>query len=237
MQLLPHFYRLAYEAYKTGIPIIRPLFLEFQDDEETNRIWEQVMIGDNIMIAPVLKSKIKTQQIYFPEGTWYSWWDDSIYQGPEWYEVAINEDHVPLFVRGIIVLGPKLQSISEDHRFDTLNIHLYPPFEGATYLYEDDGTTTGYLSEKCSIQTISISHDKKNRMISVLFEPAAGSFENQPEHRSITLVLHGIGKATNVFKGNILLGSDSIHEDKILTIDTMIPVKEQTEIRILLEHK
>lgn len=200
MRLLPHYYRLAREAHESGLPIIRPLILEFQDDPAVRDIWQQTMIGEALMMAPVLSPGAESIDVYFPEGDWYHWWDDCHYQGPSWHRVAVCPGQLPLFVRGgcPLVLGPVLQHIAEEHRFETLEAHFYSPFDGEVRLYEDDGTTLAYSEGAFSWQHFGISQDTGNSSVTVTMGPAEGDFAGRPCRRLLTLVLHRVDRPERV---------------------------------------
>jgi alpha-glucosidase (family GH31 glycosyl hydrolase) len=76
-----NFYRkqLIEEANTKGIPVIRHPYLEFPDDKNTQSIvYEQFMIGSEIMVAPVLEKNMVATSIYLPLGNWINLWDGSI---------------------------------------------------------------------------------------------------------------------------------------------------------------
>lgn len=64
------FERLAGEAVKTGRPIVRPLVYEFPDDPETETIWDEFMLGDHWLVAPVVEPGARRRHVYLPAGTW-----------------------------------------------------------------------------------------------------------------------------------------------------------------------
>ena len=66
------------EAASNGIPVVRPLFLEFPDDKNTYSIDSQFMLGDSLMMAPMLKSK-NSRRVYFPKGKWFSVYSEKIW--------------------------------------------------------------------------------------------------------------------------------------------------------------
>ena len=246
MRLLPYYYRLAHQAFHTGIPIIRPLYLEFQDHEEARALWEQAMIGDTIMISPVLKSGVHQQRVFFPRGAWYSWWDDKRFSGPGWHVVEVETEYLPLFVRGgyPLLLGPVLQHIPPDHRFTEIEMHIYPPFTGATELYEDDGRTREYQAGRFSLQSFSSDTDESTHRITIVAEPATGSFLDQPDRREITIFLHDISDIRDIqilgdIKGHERDGSHWRYEseNRTLIIYSSIHTREKTEWEIsLTEH-
>jgi len=66
------------EASKKGIPVVRPLFIEFPEDKNVYGIDSQFMLGDSLMMAPMLKSK-KYRRVYLPKGKWYSVFTDQVW--------------------------------------------------------------------------------------------------------------------------------------------------------------
>lgn len=66
------------EAASKGIPVVRPIFLEFPADKNTYSIDSQFMLGDSLMMAPMLKSK-KSRRVYLPQGKWFSVYSEEIW--------------------------------------------------------------------------------------------------------------------------------------------------------------
>jgi alpha-D-xyloside xylohydrolase len=235
MRLLPYYYKLARQAYDTGIPIIRPLCLEFPDDPHTRPIWQQLMIGDALMMAPVLEPAAKSVKIYFPKGLWYSWWSGTRFEGPGWFEVTVDDGHLPLFILSgkPLILGKVLQFIPDHHRFDDLEIHAFSPFEGDAVLYEDDFSTLHYQRGESSTQKFSLSPETGNGL-SVAAHPPTGAFPGQPMKRMITFVLHGFDPSSYNAEA-IGCTIDDVHYDeghRTLKVKTQIDSASGAVIRI-----
>ncbi len=95
--LLPVFYNLADEASKTGLPVIRPLWLEYPDaDPADNR---QFLIGSNLLCAPVVRRGQRRQMVDLPTGAWNMWWTSVTYHGPARVVVDAPLGQPPLFWR------------------------------------------------------------------------------------------------------------------------------------------
>ncbi|XP_071715521.1 alpha-xylosidase 1-like [Rutidosis leptorrhynchoides] len=76
-KLLPYLYTLTYEAHNTGAPIARPLFFSFPNNPELYGLSTQFLLGESLMVSPVLDQGQTNVSAVFPEGTWYSLFDPS----------------------------------------------------------------------------------------------------------------------------------------------------------------
>ncbi len=225
MRLLPYYYRLARESYDTGIPIIRPLYLEFPDDPHTRPIWQQPMIGDTLMMAPVLESGVTSIKVYFPKGTWYSWWNGTKFEGPGWFDVPVDDGHLPLFVRGgkPLILGRALQFIPDGHRFDEIEVHIFPPFDGSVVLYEDDFSTLSYQQGASSTQKFTFRNEPDS-CISIAIDPVTGAFSGLPQKRDVSFILHDRDFASYRIEANKCIIDKNLYDKAlgVLIIKTSI---------------
>jgi alpha-D-xyloside xylohydrolase len=137
-RLLPYIYTQAVLSTRTGIPMTRPMLLEFQDDPTTQRIDLQYMFGDSFLVAPVLTRDGRTQ-VYLPAGNWVDYWTKEIQSGPVWVTMDVPLDTLPLWVRGgeIIPMGPEMDYV-EQKTFDPLTIEIYSPEGERKILIEDE---------------------------------------------------------------------------------------------------
>jgi alpha-glucosidase (family GH31 glycosyl hydrolase) len=190
-QLLPYWQVLAWQAYQTGIPPVRPLFVNHPDDPICWEIDDAYMMGDCLLIAPVMKKGALQRDVYLPEGTWYDFWTDSTNIGNRWHTIQAPLDHLPIFVRGgtCLPMGPNRQYIGSNHRFDKLSLHFYPPFPVSFSFRDDDGTTRAYQRGCYSEFTVTCSKLKNNTILLSL-SPEKGQFQDQPQVREITVILH-----------------------------------------------
>ncbi|MEP7189447.1 MAG: TIM-barrel domain-containing protein, partial [Roseiflexaceae bacterium] len=81
MALSPYLLSCAHEATRTGAPIMRHMFLERPDDPATWGCDTQYLLGDALLVAPVLEDAGRRRRVYFPAGQWISFWDGTVYAG------------------------------------------------------------------------------------------------------------------------------------------------------------
>lgn len=78
----PVILRLAEETVRTGEPIIRPIFWLAPHDKRALLCDDQFLLGDNLMVAPVVQPGARKRDIYFPPGVWRDHWSSQTIQGP-----------------------------------------------------------------------------------------------------------------------------------------------------------
>src|SRR5712692_4030947 len=97
-QLLPYIYSVMREASESGIPAMRPLMLEYPDDERTYGIDDQFLFGSDLLIAPVLREGAAARGVYLPAGDWYDYWSGEHFTGPKVLIVPVTLSSIPIFV-------------------------------------------------------------------------------------------------------------------------------------------
>jgi len=98
--LADDFQALAEEATETGAPIVRHMMLVFPDDTDTWNLSDQFMIGDSLLVAPVVTQGATTKSVYFPEGTWYDVWTGESLEGGRRVDVSAPLGSPPVYSRG-----------------------------------------------------------------------------------------------------------------------------------------
>jgi alpha-glucosidase len=160
-RLLPFLYTTLEESHRTGLPLFRPLLLNFQQDENTLGIDDEFMIGDELLVAPILKPNLTSRLVYLPDGVWYDYWTGAKREGGSMIRVEAPLETVPLFVRGgtILSLGPEMNYVGEKP-VDPLRFQIYPDAQGAAALalYEDDGLTEDYRQGVFRRTRVSLVH-------------------------------------------------------------------------------
>jgi alpha-D-xyloside xylohydrolase len=99
--LVPYLHSLAEEASKTGMPLIRPLFITYPAQKEAWNDWQTYMLGPDILISAIWEKGKEKHKLYLPSGEeWIDAWDTSqIYKGGEYVEVDAPLYKIPVFLR------------------------------------------------------------------------------------------------------------------------------------------
>jgi len=145
-RLIPYIYSNAYAQYQTGMPLMRALVLEYQDDPNTYNIADQYLFGDNMMVCPVTVKGAQTRTIYLPRGTWFDYWTGAKYTGKQYIHILTSADHLPIFVKAgsIIPMQPPMKYMDEKP-VDVITLDVFPDKGSSEFkLYEDDGITLKY---------------------------------------------------------------------------------------------
>ncbi|WP_327351349.1 alpha-xylosidase [Streptomyces sp. NBC_01304] len=102
-RLMPYLYGVAVEAHRSGVPVMRPMLLEFPDDPACRTLDRQYMLGPDLLVAPVFTADGEVE-FYVPEGTWTHLLTGETVQGPGWRREVHGFDSLPLYVRPGAVL-------------------------------------------------------------------------------------------------------------------------------------
>lgn len=159
--LIPYIYSCAYESVKSGVPFIRTLPLEFENDPNLMNIADQFMFGPSLMVAPIVESGGK-RKLYFPKGEWIDFFTNEIVKGEQWIKGQWDINHFPLYAKSgsIIVMGPEMQYVGEKS-CDPLSIHLYTGCE-TQFEYFDDHES--FIIELMK-QGLKISYIKAHNLV------------------------------------------------------------------------
>ena len=115
-ELLPYIYNTMQEAAETGLPALRPLFLDFPDDEHTANIDDEFLFGPDLLVAPVLWEGVSQRFLFiFLPGDWFDYWTGQHYSGNSTIAIPVTIDSIPIFVRGggFVFRQPVVQNTGE----------------------------------------------------------------------------------------------------------------------------
>ncbi len=88
LKLKPYFDELMLEAERTGMPLLRPMFLHYPFDRNTFELRHQAMLGRDLVIAPVIEPGATQGRVYLPQGEWIHSLTGKSFAGPAWHFFA-----------------------------------------------------------------------------------------------------------------------------------------------------
>ncbi|KQQ68565.1 alpha-xylosidase [Microbacterium sp. Leaf320] len=130
MQLMPYLYQQGIDASRTGIPLMRPMQLEFPDDPAVGYLDRQYMLGSSLLVAPVF-SEDGSVEFYLPEGEWTSLLTGETVTGGGWRRETHGFESLPLYVRPGTVLPWGSRTDKPDYDYhDGLKLRVFAGGEG-----------------------------------------------------------------------------------------------------------
>jgi alpha-glucosidase len=205
-RLLPFLYTALAESHRTGVPMFRPLLLDYQEDENTLGIDDEFTIAGDLLAAPVLKPNLSARLVYLPAGVWFDYWTGARHEGGRMIRVEAPLETVPLFVRGgaILPLGPEMNYVGEKPS-NPLSFEIYPDARGeaSTSLYEDDGLTEAYQQGSFRQTSLTYRHTPAGDQIDI--SAPQGSF--RPAPRELVFTVRSPAKARKVLIDGKVQGS------------------------------
>lgn len=91
---------LMKEAHEKGAPVMRPLFYEFQNDDNVWDIKDEYLYGSDLLVAPILYEGSISRKVYLPKGShWTEAHTGSIFEGGQTIHVDAPLNTIPVFLR------------------------------------------------------------------------------------------------------------------------------------------
>lgn len=144
LSLLPYLYSSAVETSKTGIPMMRSMMLEFEDDMNCRYLDKQYMLGDNLLVSPIFNEE-GIAQYYLPEGTWTNLLTGETAEGGRWRKEHHDYLSIPLWVRenSLIAKGISAENACYDF-LDNLEFSVFELTERAeSVVYQNNKRLVG----------------------------------------------------------------------------------------------
>ena len=192
-RLLLYIYTSMEQATRDGIPLMRPMFLEYSDQEPliTEGAWanNQYMFGHDLLVAPEPYEFLQDFRVMLPSGNlWYDYWTGKMLQpGDLTVKPALDTLHV--YVRGgaIIPRQPLVQSTTEKPQ-GPLELRIYPDRTCQGSLYMDDGVSFDYTQGK--YLRVDYTCEGYQDALRLNISPQQGTFT--PWFNQIQAVIYGV---------------------------------------------
>ena len=207
-RLLPHLYSLNGRVSRLNASWIRPVSFAFPEDAKTHDLKTQFMVGDELMLAPVLAPMLygpesapvtnaaKTVDVYLPKNSsWIDFWSGRPQSGGQTIKAEAPLSRTPLFVKAgsILPLGPRVQ-YSGENPAAPIELRVYPGADGVYQFYEDAGDDWDY--EKGGFSVMPITWNDKSRTLTI--DNLRGGFPGMNANRVFKVVVVTPDQATGL---------------------------------------
>ncbi|PWG78976.1 glycoside hydrolase family 31 protein [Pararcticibacter amylolyticus] len=232
-RLIPYIYSNAYTMYKTGLPLMKGLVMDYRKDANVYDIGDQYLFGNNLMVCPVTTKGAQTRTVYLPEGTWFDYWTGKKYAGKQYVHVVCPLDTIPLFAKAgaVIPMQPEML-YSGEKPVNEIMLDIFPG-SGSFSLYEDDGVSLGYKSGKFALTEISVDGDANGVKIDI--RKPEGSFKPSSHTYLLKIRLEELpGKIPEVTengKKNVR-GVNLDKKDRVLYVKTISDNRKDISVNI-----
>ena len=133
-RLMPYLYGAAVEAHERGIPVMRPMMVEFPDSVACETCDTQYMLGGSLLVAPVMHAD-GSVDYYLPAGRWTNLLTGEAVEGDTWRRERHDHLSLPLMVRENTVIPVGAVDGRPDYDYaDGVELHVFEPADGELQL-------------------------------------------------------------------------------------------------------
>ncbi|MBU2112774.1 MAG: DUF5110 domain-containing protein [Gammaproteobacteria bacterium] len=191
-QLLPYNYTLAWQNSQSGMPLMRPLFFEDEQnpaliDEKNSYFW-----GDAFLVAPVTDPGVTSWPVQLPGGVWFDYFNGQRYAGTNRVDIPVSINTIPVLVKaGSFVPMAELVQSTRDYSSHKLTLHYYADSSvdcAKGEMYEDDGKTPDAIA-KGEFELLKFYYLKQDGLQKFELR-RSGHYNGIPTSRELTLVVH-----------------------------------------------
>lgn len=196
-KLGPYLYTLGHDAHRTGVPMVRPLYLQWPERDDAYRHPTEYTLGRDVLVAPVAEpGPSPTSTVWFPPGTWVDWFTGERHQGPATTELTVPLARMPVFVRAGGILPTQRNVPTTPEGPPRSLVLLAQAGNGKGSVYDDSGT--GFAYERGKYTRTVIRQRRSGGTTALTISPARGGFASAPRMRSYEVRLAGIPRPKKV---------------------------------------
>jgi hypothetical protein len=215
--LVPYTYSLAEQATATGVPVTRPLYLEYPEEADAYRMaGSEYLYGPDMLVAPVTTpGDTATTTVWFPPGQWTDYFTGKTYAGGTTQAITTDLSTMPVFVKAGAIVPTRTANVTDDTRnpLSRVTVTVAAGASGSYKLYEDNGTSTAPGRGA----TTTVRYTEAAGRHTLRIDPAAGSFPGQVKSREWTVKVIG-GKPPTSVSGGATYRWDSATSTLTLTL-------------------
>jgi alpha-glucosidase (family GH31 glycosyl hydrolase) len=200
-ELMPYIYTAAHESAATGVPMARPLLLDYPNHKNAWAFDLQYLWGDSLLVAPNADASSQ-KTLWLPPGKWVDFYTQKTLSGNKIITVNTPVGFLPLYVKqGSII--PRYNYTLSTATADKQNLLLdvYTGADASASLIEDDDHSEAY--RKGALQRTQFTYSEKQKRL--VIGGATGNYAGAPKQRSYQITVYGQQQDCWEFDGEPLL--------------------------------
>ena len=186
--IMPYLYNISSNASKQGIPVMRSMVLEFQDDLACSYLDKQYMLGDSILVAPIF-NEYGEANYYLPQGNWTNFISGKKYEGGRWVKETHDYLSIPMMVKENSLIATGYENSKPDYDYRN-NVSIL------AYELKDNTKVSATVIDMDGNKTLQVEVLKEENKIIVESNGIEGNW---------TLVLKNVSNITKVDKGEFTI--------------------------------
>ncbi len=149
-KLMPYIYNIFWQSHKDLEPMLRPTFLDHENDLNTYVETDDYLFGQDLLVASVVEKGQRERQVYLPQNNlgWYDFYAQTFYAGGQTINVGAPLERTPLFVKaGSVIPMSERMAYTKPEADTTREFAIYPlkqDGEVKVSIFDDDGLTYQY---------------------------------------------------------------------------------------------
>ena len=235
-RLLPYLYTMNHRAWAEGEPICQPMYYAYPENWDAYGRKNEYFFGSELIAAPVTTARIENlnvakTKVWLPEGLWFDFFTDTVYQGGRNQNMYRSIDQIPVLAKAgaILPMTDEIRAIDTEKNPEELTVRVYPGADNSFTLYEDDNITEGYRQGICAVTEMNLNWQEKTFTI----KPSAGDLTLLPEQRTWKIELHKVAEEAVVLVNQTEQKDCCTHNGTTLTI-TLADIRPEDTIEIRL---
>ncbi|TDU88074.1 alpha-glucosidase (family GH31 glycosyl hydrolase) [Kribbella voronezhensis] len=200
--LVPYTYTLAQQAATTGVPVVRPTYLEYPEEPTAyTAAGSEYFYGPDLLVAPVTTPGTQaTTTVWFPPGQWTDYFTGKTYAGGTTQQITTGLDTMPVFLRAGGIMTTRTANVANDGQnpLTKATATVATGANGTFTLYEDNGSTTNKSQSTRTGLTYTENHGRHTLTIG----PSQGRFPGQVSAREWTVKFLGVPTAPAKVSGS-----------------------------------
>ena len=236
-RLLPYLYTMNHRAWAEGEPICQPMYYAYPENWDAYGRKNEYFFGSELIAAPVTTARIENlnvakTKVWLPEGLWFDFFTDTVYQGGRNQNMYRSIDQIPVLAKAgaILPMTDEIRANDTEKNPEELTVRVYPGADNSFTLYEDDNITEGYRQGICAVTEMNLNWQEKTFTI----KPSAGDLTLLPKQRTWKIELHKVTAEEAVVLVNQTEQKDCCtHNGTTLTI-TLADIRPEDTIEIRL---